>query len=270
MTIRRPTGRDRRGGAGPLIDPVTAAISNNSISVYGRWHFASTNITLSSGKISQANDVGPSGYHLTQGTAAFQPTPVASGKNGKDVARFVNGLNNVRLIKTSGLALASGLAMSMAVVWKVDTGPDAARYIRAWDSSDSGGAKAFRVALHDTTNTRRVSWSNGAGAEVGVTTFGTMTLGTWEIWTVRVSTASLGGAATAQSYRVNGANQAPTGTPAVWECQSGTRNVFIGNRNVTAGTPDETIAELIAADVYWSDAQVAALETALNSKWGVY
>lgn len=269
-SMRRVTGRDRRSGAIASADPVTAAIANNAITVYGRWHFAASNITLTTGKISQANDVGGNAYHVTQGTAANRPTPVAAGKNGKDVAQFINGTSNVSLSKTTGLALAAGNAFSVAFVWKVDTGPDATRYISPWLSTNSLGQSGVNVELYDTTNTRRVRWKNGAGADVGITTFGTYTLGTWEVWVVRVSAASNGGAATQASYRVNGAAQSPTGTPAVWECQAGTRNIILGNRTVTAGTYDETIAEIISADVYWSDAQVSALETALNLKWGVY
>lgn len=257
-------------GAGVAGDPVSAAIASNAVSVYGRWGFSADKITLASGKISQANDLGPNNYHVTQGTAANRPTPIASGKNGRDVAQFINGTSNVSLSKTSGLALAAGNAFSVAFVWKVDTGPDATRYISPWLSTNSLGQSGVNVELYDTTNTRRVRWKNGAGADVGITTFGTMALGTWELWVVRVSAASNGGAATQASYRVNGAAQSPTGTPAVWECQAGTRNIILGNRTVTAGTYDETIAEIIAADVYWSDAQVTALETSLNQKWAVY
>lgn len=257
-------------GAGVAGDPVSAAIASNAISVYGRWGFSSDKVTLTSGKISQVNDLGPNGYNLTQGTAANRPTPVTSGKNGRDVAQFINGTSNVSLSKTSGLALASGNAFSVAFVWKVDTGPDATRVIPPWFSTDSLGKNGVNVELYDTTRTRRVRWKSSAGADVGITTFGTMSLGTWELWMVRVSAASNGGAATQQSYRVNGANVGPTGTPAVWECQAGTRNIIPGNRTVTAGTYDETIAEIIAGDVYWSDAQVTALEAALNQKWAVY
>lgn len=73
-----------------------AAFTPSSLSNMAGWYdpSVSSSVTLSSGKVSQLNDLSGNARHMVQATSAQQPTYTTSGRNGLNIMTF-NGVENM-------------------------------------------------------------------------------------------------------------------------------------------------------------------------------
>lgn len=158
-------------------------------------------ITLNGSTVSQWNDKSGNGFHLTQGTAANQPTYSATGLNGRPTlstdGNDVLSRSNVPILKNVGqgtiaivveypaaasfvngaieLYVAGGTALTRMVVTPNTTGTanrqsiggrrlDADSFAAVNSSTDSlalRGSPFFKVAQLDYQNAQANHWTNG-------------------------------------------------------------------------------------------------------------
>ena len=83
----------------PMLGIMASGISGNlgptKTNMAGWWDpSVSSSVTLSSGKVSQINDLSGNGRHMVQATSAQQPTYTTAGRNGLNTMTF-NGIENL-------------------------------------------------------------------------------------------------------------------------------------------------------------------------------
>jgi hypothetical protein len=105
-------------------------------------------ITESGGKITQWNDKGANGRHLTQTNATYRPVRLAAGLNGLNVIDFTNNGN----LATNGFPNSSNKTFAL-IVWRSDIAPD---------DAGNGAAKLLNLSFDGSNNRCYAGYGTGA------------------------------------------------------------------------------------------------------------
>lgn len=228
-----------RGAAG------ASTFSPDDIAGLQLWLDASdeTTITASSGAVSQWDDKSGNGNHVSQGTAAAQPTTGTRTLNAQNVIDF-DGTDNMRSLTSVGVP--QPWTSFVAVRW--DAGGGTAPYAIA----DRTGFDGL-VSLLNTDDIRMFAGSNFQFAT-------SITLDAPHVVAAVYNGASSVGA-------IDGS--ATTGNPGtnLWNLiRLGSSGSSPGD---SSGTLDGFIAEVLVYDSALSTADRETVESYLASKWGV-
>jgi hypothetical protein len=195
------------------------------------------------------------GFDATQATSGYRPTYETGVRNGLPVVRFA-GSDAAKHHLESGVSASSAAVTLHAVVYHASI------------------ANNFGTPIASTsTGAWQIDLSNGSGlrllrqyaANVGSSGADTTPLSTWYILTARYGSS-------AWKLRVNGTSHSGSGS----HTPSASRTVVMG-RNPGAGAPTAglsndwfggDIGEVIVYHSALSDADIAANEAYLTTKWG--
>lgn len=248
MSIRRPTGRDRRGSAG-LRYPSISGYYSLGIKI----HFdAALGITQTGRGVSQWNDQSGNGNHLVQATDANRPLYVTGDTpSGSPCVHF--DAASTQLAKLSGATNASAAAYTLFFVVK-----RLANSTRAYQHDNGGGTAG--ITLKSTTGNRQVTCQNSTS----------LTDGAWsanyevQCWRIAAS-GGFGTAVDTNELYINGVLQtAPTGTPNLLQA---TNVIVMGITGSTGAFKFAEVAE--APGTLLSAYDCIALSKGLMLKHGV-
>jgi len=217
-----------------------------------------TSFTYSSGTdVSQWDDKSGNGYHLTQGTAAKQPSRSGS-VNGRATVVF-DGSNDS--MSTSSVAMGPGQQFSIAAVYTAASGSDQTVVEQTVNYNNTTGA--FRFA-RDTNNSascakRGTSTYSAAVSSGQVTTTPAVVVGTHN-GTLSTNETWVGvNDSLAQTYAVN----QNTNNDNV------TASLFVAARNNASTFLNGQIAEIIITRAVFTRTERLAVQNYLANKWGV-
>lgn len=215
------------------------------------WLRADTGVTTSVSSITAWADQSGAGNSLTQGVAT--PTLVTNVYNGQPCARFVSASSQY-LIKTATNLFGSGAySIFIACKWAAGLAND---YLFSSSATNADGNMLFQ------------NGANRAILHAGVTAFAGNNYNSTngEIW------AALRGAAAAPTLRINGDVQLLGASNATMNNPGGTAALVLGavsNAAVLSGFFGGDIMEVIAYAALRTDAEVAAIQKYLKSRYAL-
>lgn len=250
-------------GFGDVAAPAAAADLSGAV---GEYDFDVANVTKDgSSLIGQVNDLSGNARHLTQGTAGSKPLWVDSTP---DHGSFDAGGGAAlkRVLRTGMGAVFSSWEWTLAVITKCVTAPNANNQFNVFGAQNSAnGRGGTSLGYYSTTATRRINMNRISDGAAGNATFGNAPLDTWELWVLRIRGDSDGAAATVKA-RVNGADQAVTGTTYA--------NVIDANAAFLLGSAISNGNASVQFAKAWnralSDASISSLEASLNSRFSLW
>lgn len=246
MSIRRPTGRDRRG-AQQIAYPSLSAFYAAGIKLH---YDAALGVTSAASRVSQWNDQSGNGNHVTQGTGANQPLLVASATPAGTPAIQYDTTAR-QMARLASATVASGAVWTWFGVVQVTANGI------MWIRNNNAGTAGVRV---NSTAGNKVLFVESAST----LTDGART-SNWEVWAWRI--AASGGYGTAidtKEFYVNGVLQAPSGASNLTQA---TTTVYLGLAGSSALFSVAELAE--APQTLLSAADVIALSKGLMRKHGV-
>lgn len=250
--------RELLGTPTPIPTPssVLPLAPNLATGLVAWWDAADeTSITLNGGNVSRVTDKSGTGNHLTQTTAANQPTYSRNAINGRNAITYSN--TNHRLVRTA----FSYSTPTVFSVFRVRTGyaVSATKAPIVWDTYPGGNRFVHYVQENSTTNLL-FAREDGAAGKVATyrIAFGTTYVTCCVAFPVGHWIVASG---VRQSIATAGAN--------------GFGGISVGNLRGNADTPgapnynfDGQICEIIVYSSQLSDAQRLGVERWLAAKWG--
>ncbi len=235
-----------------LLRPTASGFNPKRLAGLSAWYDATvaSSITLTSGFVSQWNDLSGTGHHLTQSVEADRPgTGTISGKTAIDFDGSNDYLSNA--VAPAGFTYGTIFC------------------VHSFDNA--GGNQVLYTILAAGNETMAVSkhtggeYRNNAGASGSVARSG----GTAVINTPRLTTNTFDSGTSAHAYRLDGAEQTGT-TGGFFSNIAGT---WLGARNsATFGLTlflDGQVGEWVIYNRVLSASEVAKVEAYLAAKWGV-
>jgi hypothetical protein len=195
-------------------------------------------LTATTGYVMTWYDQSGNTRNATQATAGAQPLYVASGQNGKPVARF-DGANDI--LRAGSVPIAQPLTVLL---------------VAKYDNADASNRQIVgnHVPAQPAIYTETGNWKFFAGSTVD-------TLVTddafWHVWSVIFN-------GTSSAWRIDG-GAGVTGNPGT----NGVNTINVGG-DISASFWDGDASEIVMANAAWSDAQRQAAESAANAYWSVY
>lgn len=234
--------------SGKLGPPVTANMT-------GRWDpSVSSSVTLSSGQVSQLNDLSGNGRHMVQATSANQPTYTTAGKNGLNTMTF--GGNDY----LTPASTWSQTFMTFFIVMKFnDPGSASTTIATGWSNyqldlqnNTPVGDSKYNFQLEPGGLTS-FHWADGASNS------------NWHYFSIKrpnsgtSPTAKIDGGGT---WAASGAGAGPLTTLS-------TGKLWLGTRNDLAIPLQGQIGEVITYSDLMSDTDIALNNAYLATKWGI-
>ena len=231
---------------GPKVTPVLPITAN----LTGQWDPSIvSSVTLSSGKVSQLNDLSGNSRNMLQATGANQPTYTTAGKNG---------LNTMTFSGSQYLTPSSTWSQTYATIFIVVKFDDTSGKI-------SNGWTDYQLDL--TTNFGFNNWdwqlqAGGGGTSVHYDDGASNT--NWNYFSLKRPNS--GSTATA---KVNGGGTwAVRGVPGALS-NLVTGKLWIGTRNDLAVPLTGQFGEVLLYSTLMSDTDIATVNAYLADKWGI-
>lgn len=217
------------------------------------WYDATvaSSITLTSGFVSQWNDLSGTGHHLTQSVEADRPgTGTIGGKTAIDFDGSNDYLSNA----------ASPAGFTYGTIFCVHSFDNAGSNQVVYTVVSAGAAELMAVSKHTFGEYRNNAGSGGTVARSG---------GTAVINTPRLTTNTFNSGTSAHGYRLDGAEQTGT-TGGFFSNVAGTWLGLRNNASLGLGLFfDGQIGEWVIYNRVLSADEIAKTETYLAAKWGV-
>lgn len=249
MSMRRNTGRDRRG----QVFPVFSLAPYYASGIKMHWD-AALGVTSSASRVSQWDDQTGNGNHMTQATGVNRPLLVTGATpSGRPVIQLDDAARFMQ--KNGGSTTQANAVSTVFMVVKVPN----ATAPRIYYHGNAGGTAGFQ--LTGATNNCTVSVLSSTaitGAAYDLTKFQVIA------WRLRAS-GGYGTAIDTKELYINGVLQAaPTGTPNLTQ---GTDTLLMGQNTISAAVSYAEMAE--APDTLMSATDVIAISLGLMQKHGV-
>jgi hypothetical protein len=213
-----------------------------------------TTITASSGAVSEWRDRSGNGRHVTQATAANQPTTGASTKNARNVITF-DGSD--WLGPTSSGFNPASTGVTLFAVAQANSGSAISHIIL----SQQDGTGLGRSWLYSEVPPGTVGWSTflgGSATAVGIDTTSWVSM--------RVSCAA------GASQTLSIVHNSSTTVTATRTLEAATGGFMVGTRknNFSTQALNGAIAEIVLYNSVLSASDIGKVNTYLNDKWAVY
>jgi hypothetical protein len=221
-------------------------------------------ITASSGSVSQWNDKSGNARHVTQGTAAAQPTTAAAAQNGLNVLSFDGGDalqgGDVLDLGTNSLSVflvarrASGVHGTLIGKYKVS--PAAGSWLMLFESPPAEAVQLRSVYIDDVGSKQAAQQFTSTGYNV----IGEITNRSAGTITQRINKATAG----TQTFTADSASSRDTATQlTIGQLLASNGVDFIGSYGLAGA-----IAEIVVCLAALNDTDRDKLETYLKDKWG--
>lgn len=217
------------------------------------WVRSDLGITLNGSTVSSWADQSGNGFNVTQGTAANQPTFVASAQNGLPTVRG-NGTSTILASATGANFFGSG-AYTVFGVWKSTAGAASQFFLENGTGNLGNGIEIGTSATSLRTDTHAgVVAHDDAAISTNV-----------EIWTASRAAAS------APTLRVNGSSQSLTnsGNTTLVDPGATCKIALFGSTFPTAWLAGD-IYEVICYAKALSASEISRVENYLNKRYGVF
>jgi hypothetical protein len=234
-----------------LLRPLDTGFNPRKLAGLEAWFDASdsSTVTLNGSTISEWRDKSGNGRHLTQATAASQPTYTSAGANGRNVATFGGSQH-----------MASG-------TWPLSLGISGVAVARFGGDSQ---AVLQRGSANDIHSVFKSAGSVIARRGVSVDSSSSVSNNVLYVLGFRNTSAALGSSSTHTTrLRVNGV-AATEGSGSI-TTGTGDRSLTVGGLNSSTFRLNGIICEIIlyGGSALLSDAQMAALEKYAARRWGI-
>lgn len=221
-------------------------------------------ITESGGAVSQWSDKSGNGRHVTQATAANQPTTGSATQNGRNVLSFDGGDRLVASTAATWTFLHDGTDHA---IWIVSRRPSSVAAAGLIATTDAGGSRLGLFVIQTDTLYQHLLY--GQLNVVTVNNNPTVSTANWQVGQI-IADPDNATAANRSRIRVNaGAEQtASTATGGV----SGTapnHAITIGSYGGGGNPLTGDIAEVVIVPSVPSTAQIASMRSYLADKWGI-
>jgi len=263
-----------------LLRPRATGFNPKSISGLAAWYDAadSTTLTLATG-VSQWSDKSGNGRNLTQSTGNNQPASGTRTIGGKNALDF-DGTNDVLVLGSYGINLASTKAMTMLVVASSDSPNTVRRLVSLQrdgkNANDTGG---YFGRHNQVTSAVEVSIGGGDSTTNDQLDRNLIRYVSQNVTTASVYAMSVSAADNALTLHIDGTGQTLTtryGTMAAsnWLAfGSGNHTLDVGairsSGNSVASYWDGLVGEILLYTQRLSDARRRAAERYLGNKWGI-
>ena len=224
--------------------PITANLT-------GQWDPSdASSVTLSSGKVSQLNDLSGNGRHMLQATGANQPTYTTAGKNG---------LNTMTFSGSQYLTPSSTWSQTYATIFFV------VKYDSAVSTMIAQGWSDYQLDLTNNFGFNNWDWQLQAGGGGTAVHYDDGTSNTnWNYFSLKRPNS--GSTATA---KVNGGGTwAVRGVPGALS-NLVTGKLWIGTRNDLAVPLTGQFGEVLLYSTLMSDTDIATVNAYLAAKWAI-
>jgi hypothetical protein len=242
-----------------LLRPRATGFNPKSIANLALWLDATNtaSLTFNSTTVSQWNDLSGNGYHATQGTAANQPTYLATGMNGKPALECTSAFSN-RMESTATIAnvFATPTTSPETTIFAIMRNPAGAVNAAFGSNSDANGRLVYASRFQTTTTFFDVV--NASDGRLSASTNQT------EAEAVAVHTLFRSGAT--QTVRYNGTQKA-TKTNATTNFSATSATIRIGK--YMDGGSGGIFSELLFYARALSASEIATVERYLARKYGI-
>jgi hypothetical protein len=235
---------------GSLGLPKTIPVLPITANLTGQWDASNaSSVTLSSGKVSQLNDLSGNGRNMLQATSADQPTYTTAGKNG---------LNTMTFSGAQYMTPSATWSQTFATIFIVVKFDDTSGKI-------SNGWTNYQLDLTTNFGFNNWDWQLEAGGGGTAVHFDDGASNTnWNYFSLKRPNS--GSTATA---KVNGGGTwAVRGVPGALTALS-TGKLWIGTRNDLAVPMTGQIGEVLLYSTLMSDTDIATINAYLAAKWAI-
>lgn len=256
-----------------LMRPRATSANPLSFSGLAAWWDASdaASITLNSTTVSEWRDKSGNARHLTQATAARQPTYQSSAQNGLAAIAFAN-TSTQYLAYSSGMFTFTGAGTVFVVIKSASRSTE---NFGSFLSEGTGETVRSFVTLapgvYNTTGVRPVTDIYGPHGQRAVTaidgTAPTVLQWKWDNWSTH-----RGNAGTLLGVNNDGVTTESYGSLGPSDFTGNTRQFQVGltaNVVLSGAALTSTVCEIVAYTVALTDTQRRAIRAYLGKKWGV-